>query len=105
MVTSMMTIPVNLSFNLRELARAIGTKGSLAPGRNPSMSFAGTVEVNLMAWLDLAQHSLLKTLATGHFHLAMRFVGFPSGAMPPGGRLGLEGTMTMNLTNVRLVGS
>jgi len=100
-----MTIPVNLSYNLRELARAIGTKGSLVPGRNPSISFAGTVEVNLTAWLDLAQHSLLKTLTTGHFHLAMRFVGFPSGAMPPGGRLGLEGTMTLNLTNVRLVRS
>ena len=105
-INSTMTIPVNLSFNLRELGRAIGAKeGSLEPGRNPTMSFTGTMDMNQTAWLDMEQHSLLKSQNTGKFHLAIRVIGFPRSDAPPGGRLGFEGTVTLNLTNVRLVSS
>jgi hypothetical protein len=97
-IHSAMTIPLDISIDLRKLLETYGQGGSIPKALNPSIQYGGSVTVDETSWLDPQKGSLVKTLLDGRFDMQMQFKGFPVGQTPPGGQLTFTGNMTLALT-------
>ncbi len=97
-IRSTMTVPLNITIDLRKLLDTYGQGAPIPKGSHPTIQYGGSVSLDQTAWFDPAGGSLVKTLLVAQFDMQMQFKGFPSMQLPGGGQVDFAGSMTLTLT-------
>lgn len=97
-IRSTMTVPLDLTIDLRKLLDTYGQGAPIPKGSHPSIQYGGSVSLDQTAWFDPTGGSLVKTLLVAQFDMQMQFKGFPSSQLPGGGQVSFAGSMTLTLT-------
>jgi hypothetical protein len=98
-ITSHMTVPMNLTIDLRKVLKAMGTDAGIPDGSNPTMRFGGSMTVSSTSWLDTARREVVKTTGTANMDITIDLADFPASAgLPSNGQLGIGGVLTMSMT-------
>ena len=97
-IRSTMTVPLNLTIDLRKLLDTYGQGAPIPKGSHPTIQYGGSVSLDQTAWFDPTGGSLVKTMLVAQFDMQMQFKGFPSKQLPGGGQVAFAGSMTLTLT-------
>ena len=97
-IRSTMTVPLDLTIDLRKLLDTYGQGAPIPKGSHPTIQYGGSVSMDQTAWFDPSGGSLVKTLLVARFDMQMQFKGFPSKQLPGGGQVAFAGSMTLTLT-------
>jgi len=97
-IRSTMTVPLDLTIDLRKLLDTYGQGASIPKGSHPTILYGGSVSLDQTAWFDPVGGSLVKSLLAAQFDMQMQFKGFPSKQLPSGGPVAFAGSMTLSLT-------
>ena len=97
-IRSTMSVPLDLTIDLRKLLDTYGQGAPIPKGSHPTIQYGGRVSMDQTAWFDPIGGSLVKTLLVAQFDMQMQFKGFPSKQLPGGGQVAFAGSMTLTLT-------
>ncbi|TMK80672.1 MAG: hypothetical protein E6G47_06335 [Actinobacteria bacterium] len=97
-IRSTMSVPLDLTIDLRKLLDMYGKGAPIPKGSHPTIQYGGSVSMDQTAWFDPTGGSLVKTLLVAQFDMQMQFKGFPSKQLPGGGQVAFAGSMTLTLT-------
>jgi hypothetical protein len=97
-IRSTMTVPLDITIDLRKLLDTYGQGASIPKGSHPTIVYGGSVSLDQTAWFDPVGGSLVKSLLAAQFDMQMQFKGFPSKQLPSGGQVAFAGSMTLSLT-------
>jgi hypothetical protein len=98
-VESSMSVPLDLSINLRRLLAATGIRSHALNG-NASIAMKGHVDISQTAWLEPAAGLLTKSVTTGRFDIQMILTGVASQAGVRNQAQAFSGTITLTLQHV-----
>jgi hypothetical protein len=93
-IRSSMTVPLDLSFPMKDLAAFVEEQGGgiseeeLSKLRQATITFEGALEFDMTSFVDFAAQKLLRSESAGAFDFTIEFGGFPD----------FEGTMTFDGT-------
>jgi hypothetical protein len=94
-IRSTMTVPLDLTFRMKDLAAFIAeqegvpegpTEKELSEIRHATLAFEGNLELDMTSFVDFAENKLVRSQSAGAFDFTMEFAGFPD----------FEGTMSFD---------
>jgi hypothetical protein len=103
-ITSRMTSPLDMTFELRRMLEVLGqsaAEAGLPPGSNPRIVYEGEATTNMTSWIDPEARELVKGRSSGTFDMTLRFKGFPAEQIPPGAEVTFTGTASMELARLQ----
>jgi hypothetical protein len=95
-IFSTLSLPLDMSIDLKKVLTATGGEGGDSIPGNPKMAFGGTMTMQQTAWFDQARGELSRTSATATFDMTIEFKDFPQ-STTPSGAIGFDGTMKMEV--------
>ena len=90
-----MSVPIDLTMDLRRILALSGQDRSLPRGTNPTIVYAGKLSMTQTAWFDPKMGQMVKSSSQGRFEFTMRFRGFPARSGQPSGQIAFAGTMSV----------
>lgn len=98
-IFSTMSLPLDMSIDLKKVLSATGGPGGDSIPGNPKMAFGGTMSMQQTAWFDQARGELSKASANATFDMTIEFRDFPDSATPTG-EIAFDGTMSIQVQNL-----
>ena len=99
-IHSDLTIPLDLTLDLRKLLEGTGQSTSELPrGSNPKIVYGGDMTVSVTDWFDPVSGQQLKASLNGTMDMRMTFKDFPATDAPTG-EVRLTGTMSISLSSL-----
>lgn len=95
-IETVWTMPLDLSVDIRKIAKALGESDLGSIDRDAKLLYTGELRFNETSWFDPADGRLVSSSGRGRFSMALRPTGFSPEIGFPGRELRMNGTMTVS---------